>query len=72
MKRDVSYIDIVNYFLFSKGVDGKELRNHKGTNAYNYVYNNKEHRNALSNKHGNFLKPDVEPSQTVSQGKHQV
>ncbi len=34
---DVSYIDIVNYFVFSEGVDGEELRNYKSTEACNYL-----------------------------------
>ena len=38
---DVSYIDIVNYLVFSEGVDGGELCNYKSTEAYNYLHSNK-------------------------------
>ncbi len=68
---DVSYIDIVNYFVFSEGVDGEELRNYKSTEAYNYLHSNKI-GTVLFKKHCDFifLKAAVEPSQSVNQAKH--
>ncbi len=67
---DVSYIYIVNYLVFSEGVDGKVLRNYKSTEAYNYLHSNKIGK-VLLKKHGDFifLKAAVEPSQSVSQAK---
>ena len=38
---DSSYIDIVNYLVFSEGVDAEELHSYKSTEAYNYLYSNK-------------------------------
>ena len=35
---DVSYIKIVNYLIFSEGVDGRELCCYKSTEAYNYPH----------------------------------
>lgn len=67
----VSYVDIINYFVLSEGVDGEELRNYKSTEAYNYFHSNKVGR-VLVHTHGNyvFLKAEVERSQSISQAKH--
>lgn len=37
----VSYTDIMNYFVFSEGVDDEALRNYKSTEAYNYLHSKK-------------------------------
>ena len=37
---DVSYVDILNYFVLSEGVDGETLRNYKSTEASNYLHSN--------------------------------
>lgn len=68
---DVSYIDVVNYLLFSEGVDGEELRNYKSTEAYTYLHSNKIGTVFLK-KHSGFifLKAAVEPSQSVNKDKH--
>ena len=68
---NVSYIDIVNYLVFSEGVDGGELSSYKSTEAYNYLHSNTI-RKVLLKKHSEFifLKAAVEPSQSVNQAKH--
>ena len=38
---NVCYIDIVNYRVFSEGVDSEELRSYKSTDAYNYLHDTK-------------------------------
>lgn len=67
---DVSYVDIVNYFVLSEGVDGEELRNYKSTEAYNYLHSNKIGK-VLCKKHSEFtlLKAEVEPSQSTNKPK---
>ena len=68
---DVSYINIVNYLIFSEGVDGRELCSYKITKAYNYLHSNKIGKGLLK-KHSEFifLKAAVAPSQSVNQAKH--
>ena len=68
---DVSYIDIVNYLTFSEGVEGRELRSYKSTEAYNYLHINKIGK-VLLKKHSKFifLKAAVEPSHSINQAKH--
>ena len=67
----VSYIDIVNYLIFSKGDDGGKLRSCKSTEAYNYLHITKIGK-VLLKKHSKFifLKAAVAPSQSVNQAKH--
>ncbi len=68
---NVSYVDVVNYFVFSEGVDGEELRNYKSTEAYNYLHSKKIGK-VLCRKEGvfTFLKAEVEPSQSTNKPKH--
>ena len=64
---DVSYIDIVNYLLFSEGVDGGELA---VTKAHNYLHSNKIGKVLLKHSKFIFLKAAVVPSHSVNQAKH--
>ena len=68
---DFSYINIVNYLIFSEGVDYGELHSYESTEAYNYLHNNKI-RKVLLKQHSKFifLKAAVVPSQSVNQAKH--
>ena len=68
---NVSYINIVNYLVFSEGVDGGDLRSYKSTEAYSYLHSNKIGK-VLLKKHSKFicLKAAVKPSHCVSQAKH--
>ncbi|XP_048091752.1 uncharacterized protein LOC125289110 [Alosa alosa] len=67
---DVSYVDIINYFVLSEGVDGETLRNYKSTEAYNYLHSNKIGK-ILCTKYNEFifLKAEVEPSQSINKPK---
>ena len=68
---EVSYIDIVNYVLFSEGVYGRELHSYKSTEAYNYLHSDKIGKVLLKkNSEFMFLEAAVEPSQSVNQAKH--
>lgn len=71
LRPEVCYIDIINYVVFSEGVDGEEIWNYKSTEAYNYLHSNKTNQ-VLYRKQGDYivLKADAEPSQKVSQAKH--
>ena len=68
---DVSYINIVNYQIFSESANGRELYSYKSTEAYNHLYSNKIGK-VLLKKHSKFifLKAAVAPSQSVNQAKH--
>ena len=67
----ISCTDIVNYLIFSEGVDGGELRSYKGTEVYNYLHSNNIGKGLLK-KHSKFifLKAAVAPSHCVNQTKH--
>ena len=68
---DVSYINIVNYVIFSEGVDGGELHSYKSTEAYNYLHINKIGKVLLKkNSKFIFLEAAVAPSHSVNQAKH--
>ena len=60
---DYSYIEIVHYLVLSEGVDGRELRSYKSTEAYNYLHSNTIGK-VLLRKHSKFifLKAAVAPS----------
>ena len=68
---DVSYVDILNYFVLSEGVDGETLRNYKSTEAYNYLHSNKIGK-VLCREYEEFifLKAEVEHSQSINKSKH--
>ena len=66
---DVGYISIVNYLIFSEGVDGWEY-SYKSAEAYSYLHSNKIGK-VLLKKHSKFifLKAAVEPSHSNYQAK---
>ena len=69
----ISYINIVNYLIFSECFGCRELCSYKSTEAYNYLHSNTIGK-VLLKKHSEliFLEAAVAPSHSVNQAKHTV
>ena len=76
MKRwpTVQYAHIVNYLVFSEGVDGEEMENFKSIESYNYFHSGKVGAVYVATATADllYLRTEVTPSQDVNNTKHQA
>ena len=70
----VQYAHIVNYLVFSEGVDGEEMENFKSMESYNYFHSGKVGAVYVATATADllYLRAEVTPSQDVNNTKHQA